>query len=218
MIARLQPIRVLITGFGPFPGVFENASAGFAEQLAVEAGQRRPGWLVRAAVLPVDWIAAPQRLTALVAETQPAVCLHAGVAASARGLVVETHARNTAAPKSDASGRLPTAQVLRNDAPALLLPAASTARLVAHAAAGGLPVTASARAGDYVCNALFFHALWLVRQQAATRQVAFVHLPVAPIWPELALEAGLRLLDALCALSGARPAIRAAGADLSARA
>jgi pyroglutamyl-peptidase len=226
-------IRILITGFGPFPGVIENASGGFAERLAAEAGQQRPGWRVRAAVLPVDWTAAPERLAALMAETQPAVCLHFGVAASARGLVVETHAGNAAAPKPDASGRLPAWPVLRKDAPALLRPPASPARLVAHAAAGGLPVTASPMAGDYVCNALFFHALWLARQQAAARQVAFVHLPVrvghlgltaskdhtdAPVALEPALNAGLRLLEAMCALAGAEPAIRAAGADASARA
>ena len=74
--------------------------------------------------------------------------------------------------------------------------------------------------GDYVCNALYFHSLWLARQHRKGsdpgRQVAFLHLPVrfgGLGWAEsntpedkalsldLALRTAMRVLHTLCELA-----------------
>ena len=60
----------------------------------------------------------------------------------------------------------------------LLVPAASPLVLAARTAGPGADLSPSLQAGEYVCNAVFFHSLWLARQQAGRRQVAFLHLPV----------------------------------------
>ena len=198
-----MPQRILITGFGPFPGIIENASAHVAPLLAERAGRELPGTKVAAAVLPTEWEAGPRDLEKLITDFQPSVCLHLGVSGWATGVVQETHARNRAAERPDAAGRVPTSRRLIEDAPALLVPA-RTSQVLALGGPG--------QSGDYVCNAVFFHSLWLARQQAGRRHVAFLHLPVRvgdfgmaqdrllnrrPLPLESALEAALKVLTAI---------------------
>jgi pyroglutamyl-peptidase len=171
------PIRILVTGFGPFPGVIENASAGFAPLLAARVEKALPACQIAAAVLPVEWQAAPRVLERLIAEVQPAVCLHLGVATSARGVVLETYARNAAGQRRDAAGRLPPSNRLLEEAPWLLLPKTNPLRLLGQRLASDA-VIPSLKAGDYLCNAIHFYSLWQARRQSTQRQVAFLHLPV----------------------------------------
>lgn len=198
-----MPLRILITGFGPFPGIIDNASAHVAPLLAAQAERALPGAKAVAAVLPTEWEAAPHHLKALIAEIQPAICLHLGVSGLASGVVQETYARNRAGERPDAAGRLPASRRLLDDAPAVLIPA-RTSQVLALGAAR--------QAGDYVCNAVFFHSLWLARQQAGRRHVAFLHLPVRvgalglaedgrlnrkPLPLETALSAALKVIAAV---------------------
>ncbi len=176
------PLRVLITGFGPFPGIIENASEAFAPVLAYRAPEHFPNLQTACAILPTEWTAAPHRLLRLLAELQPHICLHFGVQGGAKGLVLETIARNKAGDKLDAAGLPSPAAVLEAGAPHMLLPPAGPRRLLGAALRQGLPVGASVNAGDYVCNALFFHSLSSARKLAQPdgrrRLVAFLHLPV----------------------------------------
>ena len=210
------PLRALVTGFGPFPGIVENASATVAPRLVERIGRELPGIQAMAAVLPTEWDAAPRLLGKLAAELQPHVCLHFGVSGSARGVVVETYARNDAGERRDAAGRLPRCSRLLDEAPGLLMPGESALRLALRAASYGLPVKPSLEAGDYVCNAVYFHSLWLARRRAfggaPGRQVAFLHLPVrvgaagraedradeaAPLAMKVALAAAMRILTGM---------------------
>jgi len=213
-VTRLQIVtpRLLITGFGPFPGIPENASAGFAQTLAAHARQHLPQTQTYAAVLPTEWEAGPLALRSFIAKIQPTVCLHLGVTGRSGGMTLETHAQNAAGQKRDAAGRLPASGRLLLDAPAVLVPPTSSARLLAQGQLAGGPLSQSLKSGDYVCNSVFFHSLWLARQQAGRRQVAFLHLPVqvgdlgksddpappdAAITLESALGCALRLLTVL---------------------
>ncbi len=47
------PVRVLVTGFGPFPGVEQNASASVVRALALSGAL--PGIELFAEVIPVEW-------------------------------------------------------------------------------------------------------------------------------------------------------------------
>jgi pyroglutamyl-peptidase len=175
-------LRVLITGFGPFPGIIENASEAFARLFAFCVPEYLPNLQAACAILPTEWEAAPRRLHRLLAELQPHLCLHFGVQGGATGLVLETIARNRAGDRLDAAGQAALSPKLEEDAPHMLLPPSGTMRLLRPAQSAGLPVTASLNAGDYVCNALFFHSLSAARRSSHAdgerRQVAFVHLPV----------------------------------------
>ena len=172
------PLRVLITGFGPFPGIIENASEAFAPLFAYRAPELVPGVRTACAILPTQWRAVPHMLRRLLDEVQPHLCLHFGVQGGASGLVLETVARNLAAEKTDAAGLLPHSAMLEAGAPHVLTPLSGPLRLLERANALGLPVSASVQAGDYLCNALFFHSLAAALRIDRPRLVAFLHLPV----------------------------------------
>jgi pyroglutamyl-peptidase len=202
------PLRVLITGFGPFPGILENSSEAFAPLLAYRARERFQHLQTACAILPTQWAGAPFVLQRLLAELQPHICLHFGVQGGATGLVLETIARNRTSDRLDAAGLPPDGDTLVAGAPSILLPSAGPRRLLGDAIKQGLPVAASVNAGDYVCNALFYHSLLAARrirvETGPARLVAFVHVPVRVGGAGLAEEDDLNVnnltLDA--ALSG----------------
>jgi pyroglutamyl-peptidase len=174
----VAPLRVLITGFGPFPGIVENASQAFAPLFAYRAPELLQGVQTACAILPTQWHDVPRLLRHLLDEMQPHLCLHFGVQGNVRGLVLETIARNKAAERIDAAGLLPPSATLETDAPLVLLPRLGPTRLLTRARQLGLPIAPSVHAGDYLCNALFFHSLSAARRTDQQRLVAFLHLPV----------------------------------------
>lgn len=212
-----SPIRVLITGFGPFPGIIENASAAFAPLFAYRAPDLVPGVQAACAILPTQWHAAPRLLRRLLDEVQPHLCLHFGVQGGAAGLVLETIARNKAAERADAAGLLPPSVTLEAGAPCVLVPTSGPRRLLAQAAQLGLPVSASVNAGEYLCNAVFFHSLLAARRMQQPRLVAFLHLPVrvggAGLAEEDALNANNLPVDT--ALAGATSVLTAMAEQFS---
>lgn len=165
--------RVLITGFGPFPGVSSNPSAWLAETLAEQAAAGS-GAEIQARVLPTEW--QPTALTPdLYARLQPTLMIHFGVSRQAKGLRIERFAHNRAAPRADARGALPPAATIRAEGPPRFDTKLPAAPLAAHLAAHGLPAASSRSAGSYLCNYLYYHALdWAERND---RRAIFVHIP-----------------------------------------
>lgn len=166
--------RVLLTGFGPFPGVAENPSGWLAETLAACPSNR--DWDLHAAVLPTEWEAVAALAPHLHERLQPDVMIHFGVSARAKGLRLERSAHNRAASRADAGGRLP-------DAPAVSahgLPRLDTrfpvGALAARLRGQGHAASASASCGLYLCNFLYYRSLaWA---QARGRDALFVHVPL----------------------------------------
>ena len=58
---------ILLTGFGAFPGVADNATAALIPQLAAAARERFPEYDVVDDVLPVEWQRAPDRWAMIAA-------------------------------------------------------------------------------------------------------------------------------------------------------
>jgi pyroglutamyl-peptidase len=169
---------VLITGFGPFPGVPVNATMRLLPELARAATKRFPDVRFVLEVLPTEWEAAPRRLQELLAEVDPDLALHFGVSSRARGFEIEQRARNVCAATPDASGALPPAAALR-DGGAEHLPASLPVRhIVARLRRLGIPAFVSRDAGTYLCNAALYHSLVCAKDDAASgRRVGFVHIP-----------------------------------------
>lgn len=172
-----RPARLLISGFGPFPGVAVNASDGFAHVLAARAQRQFPDAAVHAATLPTDWYDATRLLTRILDHEQPDVCLHFGVSARAQGFVIETRARNRAAQAPDVKDMLPARPVLVPGAPASLSTRRVAATAAARLVADGLPGVLSKSAGTYLCNAVFYQSLLAAREAGGARAVLLVHLP-----------------------------------------
>ncbi|MCB9522587.1 MAG: hypothetical protein H6702_04295 [Myxococcales bacterium] len=163
---------MLVTGFGPFPGVPVNPTAAVASALD---GARVAGVRVVGRVLPVDWAAGLPALDAAVAEVAPDALLMLGVAPRG-GIEVERVARNQVNAKPDVQG-LAGPATLAPDGPAEL---ATTLPWEALCALGAQP---SDDAGGYLCNAVFYRALWA---HAQVPQRGFVHVPHGDPAPVLA--------------------------------
>jgi pyroglutamyl-peptidase len=161
--------RLLVTGFGPFPGCPVNPTAWLAEDAGRALG-------VEWRVLPVTWDV-PARLAEQVADFDGVVAL--GVARGRRAVEVERLAYNAAAAdNADAAGVAGSGAALAPGAPDVLegvLHRPPFGAVVEAARAGGLPVGYSDDAGRYLCNALFFHLLRAAGDGG--RPVGFVHVP-----------------------------------------
>ena len=179
---RAPPLRVLITGFGPFPGLIVNASEAFAPLLAYRLPEHLPGLRAACAILPTEWDGAPRLLSKLLSELRPHLCLHLGVSGSAHGMVLETVAHNATSQRQDAAGWGPASSMVIAEAPGSLTGPIGQDQLLQRADHDRLAISSSVNAGRYVCNAVFFHSLWQARRMAAAgptrRLTAFLHLPV----------------------------------------
>lgn len=165
--------HLLITGFGPFPGVSVNPSARLVEALAREPGWQRLGWKVRNAILPVSYGPTEAALAPLL-EKRPRAILMFGVAAKRKAVSIEIVARNRASRTArDASGRLPKLASL-DSGPAIIRGRGPMLRLRDVLRDAGNPVRLSQNAGPYLCNAAYRCAL---RGTPAQTPVVFVHIP-----------------------------------------
>ncbi len=165
--------RVLITGFGPFPGVSENPSAWLAERLAERAVLDRDAEL-HARVLPTEWQAAAL-MPDLYASLQPHVMIHFGVCQRTNSLRVERFAHNRAACRADAGGALPASATIRPDGPERLDTKLPVPALAAHLRCSGFSAATSHSAGRYLCNFLYYHSLGWARRNDGL--AVFVHIP-----------------------------------------
>jgi pyroglutamyl-peptidase len=163
--------RVLITGFGPFPGVPDNPSSWLAEALAAQDTAAEP----HARVLPTEWQAA-MLLPQLCASLQPHVMIHFGVSQRAKTLRLERYAHNRISPRADAKGALPANSLIRSGGPDRLDTQLPVPALAAHLRQRLYPATTSHSAGNYLCNFLYYHSLeWAARND---RLALFVHIPL----------------------------------------
>jgi len=166
--------RVLITGFGPFPGVPENPSGWLAETLAARTPPE--GWELRAQVLPTEWDAVTTLTPHLYATVQPDVMIHFGVNARARTVRLEQSAHNRAACQADARGMVPSANAISPQGQHRLDTRLPVKALAAHLRTQGHAVRASRSCGRYLCNFLYYRSLeWAARQD---RDALFVHVPM----------------------------------------
>ncbi|MDI4663246.1 peptidase C15 [Xanthobacter autotrophicus] len=173
-------LRILVTAFGPFPGVPLNPSQRTARDLL---RLRRPALAdveIVFEILPTRWSVLPHLDTLMDEQAFDGVLL-LGVAARRRHVGLEARAMNAARPFPDAQGRHPPGRRLAPRGPddyrstAPVLPWASALRRC------GIAAAASGDAGRYLCNAAYFHALAAAqacaRSKGAVPPVLFIHLP-----------------------------------------
>jgi pyroglutamyl-peptidase len=191
---------VLMTGFGPFPGVAENVSAHLVMALLQEARAAFPGVRFEAAVLPTEWQAGPEQLTALIAELKPSLVLLFGVTKEARGFRIETQCANSCRLSLDAAGVQPLAPVLIHQAAPSYSSTLPVSAIMQRLKSAGLPVALSDDAGGYLCNAALYHALHAAGSARHPCRVGFIHIPDSlsrpPLTFDQALQGGLEILRA----------------------
>ncbi len=174
-------MRVLLVGFGPFPGAPFNPSAMLVEALA---RRRRPllAEIGRTThVLETAYRAVDRDLPGLFA-AKPDIVLMFGLAGRRRALCIETRARNAVSVLfPDASGHRPQRGASVAGGPPSRRGNAPFARLLGAVRASAVPSRLSRDAGRYLCNYAYWRAL--ERAHRGRPLVAFVHIPAVRIGP-----------------------------------
>lgn len=200
---------VLLTAFGPFPGVPVNATMRLVPELAERAALAFPDVLFVAETLATEWLGAPRRMAAVIAEVKPDLVLHFGVSSRARGFEIEQRARNACRSMPDAAGFLPRAARLNDYGAEVLRTSLPVPHLVLALKRRGIPAYASRDAGAYLCNAVLYHSLQIAADTLHDCRIGFVHVPASlarpggpnrgrvgacPLtWPQ-AVEGGLEII------------------------
>jgi pyroglutamyl-peptidase len=199
--------NVLLTGFGPFPGVRENLSGSLAERLGFRARTLLPQFRFVVAVLPTEWVRAPQMVNELYERHNPILALHFGVSSKALGFRIETEASNFCRMSADDAGNFPAlTQVLDGGASALPV-SIDAASIVMRLNERDHHASLSDDAGGYLCNAVLYHSLVEAERRARGCRVGFVHIPadaglLSPF--DVAVSGALEILK--FALEGVEPA------------
>ena len=170
-------MRVVITGFGPFPGAPFNPSATLANALA---RRRRPAFsdLDRAThIFATTYASVDRDLPRLLAQG-PDLVLMFGLAGRRRYVCIETRARNAVSVLfPDASGRRPPHGVIARGGAAARSGYAPFAALAGATRAAQVPARLSRDAGRYLCNYLYWRALERAGAANGKPLVQFVHIP-----------------------------------------
>ncbi|MBX3575624.1 MAG: hypothetical protein KF723_00335 [Rhizobiaceae bacterium] len=172
--------RVLVTGFGAFPGAPVNPTEGLIAALDADAARFADICRLETRVFDVDYRGLPGRLDEIGAAGCPDIAIHFGLAASAHGFRLERTARNEIRPDSvDIHGFRPDGETICDHAESIStsLPIAPIADALG---AADLPVEVSDDAGGYLCNFLFYHARAGLCDLYRPPMAGFVHVPPAP--------------------------------------
>jgi len=173
-----KKLRILITGFGPFPGAPYNPTIPLVKRLTQ---LRRPAFddvEFASHIFHVTYATVDRELPKLIAGFRPDALLSFGLADRTPFMRVETRARNavtTTFPDADRNHARKGSIVDGADAE---LFGPHTARLLRAARSTGIDARASRDAGSYLCNYLSWRSIEAVRKENGPRLAAFIHIPL----------------------------------------
>jgi pyroglutamyl-peptidase len=171
-------LRILVTGFGPFPGAPFNPTEPLVARLlrlrrpALDAVERTGH------IFAVTYQAVDRELPQLLTKHRPHALLMFGLASRTLYLRVETRARNAVTTLwPDADHARARKGLIEGNADVLMF-GPHTAKLLRAADSTGVDVRASHDAGSYLCNYLSWRAIEATRGDNGPRLAAFVHVPL----------------------------------------
>jgi pyroglutamyl-peptidase len=168
--------RLLVTGFGPFPGIAHNPSAEIARRVAASPRWRRHAVAAQALILPTTYAALDETLEPALRRETPDAVLMIGVAGRSARVRIEARAVNRAnILLPDAAGQCPSRLTLL-DGHCVRRSRGNPARLRTLVGQHRIACSISRDAGRYLCNAAYFRAL------ATPLPVIFVYIPKAQAW------------------------------------
>jgi pyroglutamyl-peptidase len=168
--------KILVTGFGRFPGAPFNPTTPLVARL-VRAGRRR-GLDCVAHVFATRYATVDRELPALIAAHRPDVVLMFGLAGRRRHVSIELLARNRMSTWfPDAGGAAPLRAGIVADGAPHLRGRAAFSRLLAAARATRVTTRLSRDAGKYLCNYIYWRALEAAAQPGGPGRVVFIHVP-----------------------------------------
>jgi pyroglutamyl-peptidase len=173
-----EKLRILITGFGPFPGAPFNPTQPLVARLL---RLRRPAFHdveLYGHIFPVTYQAVDRELPQLLAKYRPQAVLMFGLAGRTAHVRIETRARNAVTTRwPDADQTRARKGSIAGGADATMF-GPHTAKLLRAADSTGIDARASRDAGSYLCNYLSWRAIEATGGDSGPRLTAFVHIPL----------------------------------------
>lgn len=210
-MAKGNRIRILVTGFGPYPGTPENPSEHLVRALAERNARPPAGTSLTTHILPTSWTEVARLMPAMLAEEQPDVAIHFGHAAKARGFRLEEVARNRTAAMADVDGRLPARTLIAAQGPRLLRTDVPLDTLQLRLRALALSTELSQNAGNYLCNNVYYLSMTYAKGRLRPALSLFVHIPPASFFQTAdALEKGAAAIIRACVELRRRGSVKAA--------
>ena len=170
-------LRILITGFGPFPGAPYNPTQPLVARLL---RLRRPAFSdveLSGHIFPVSYRAVDRELPQMLAKHRPQALLMFGLASRTPYVRIETRARNAVTTLwPDADHTRARKGSIAGGADAMTF-GPHTAKLLRAARGTGIDARASRDAGSYLCNYLSWRAIEATCGDSGPRLAAFVHVP-----------------------------------------
>lgn len=173
-----DPLQILITGFGPFPGALFNPTTPLVKRLTQLRRPALDGVALTGHIFDVTYQTVDRELPELIAQLRPDALLMFGLANRTAHLRVETRARNTVSTRMpDAAGHLAQAASIVHGADAMPF-GPHTTNLLQAARTTGIDARASRDAGAYLCNYLSWRAIEATQQPGGPALASFVHVPL----------------------------------------
>lgn len=192
--------KLLLTGFGPFPGALENPTEALIRALADEPPGAFGAHAMTAIVLPTEYRRSWEMLRRIFERHEPDVVVHFGLNSRAKAIHVETVARNRINPaRVDAAGRVPLSARARRFGPETLTATYPAEAIVKALMQAGLPAGLSDDAGGYVCNATLYRSLHAAPNG---RRIGFIHVPPARVLPAARLWEAATIILRTATVSG----------------
>src|SRR5277367_143653 len=171
-------LRILVTGFGPFPGAPYNPTQQLVARLL---RLRRPALgevELSGHIFPVTYTAVDRQLPMLLAKLRPDGLLMFGLAARTPYMRIETRARNavtTIWPDAERARARKGSIARERDA---MMFGPHTEKFLRAADSTGIDARSSRNAGSYLCNYLSWRAIEATNGDGGPRLAAFIHVPL----------------------------------------
>src|SRR5215212_8896232 len=172
-----ERLRILVTGFGPFPGAPYNPTQALVARLM---RLRRPAFAdieLSSHIFPVTYKAVDRELPQVVAKHRPQGLLMFGLANRTPYVRIEIRARNAITMLwPDADHIRVRKGSIKSGAEAMTF-GPHTTKLLQAAVATGIDARSSRDAGSYLCNYLSWRAIETTCEKKGLALAAFVHIP-----------------------------------------
>lgn len=198
---------LLLTGFIPFLDNKINPTEKVVKELN---GKEIGGYIVKSAVLPVDFSESSKELISLYEQVKPDVVISLGLATGRHMITPERIAINCNDGEPDNTGLQLQDQCIQLDGPDAYFSTLPIRRFVQILNDSGLPAKISNTAGTYLCNNVMYNMLHYINKNDHDVRSGFIHIPASfelsvinsklPGWSHrdlvFALEKMIEVLDA----------------------
>jgi pyroglutamyl-peptidase len=168
---------MLLIGFDGYGGLATNPAEDVVRRLD---GERIGGIVIAGRTLPVRLAEVGPRLAELIHELRPRAVIGLGLRPGETALGLERLAANVVDFEiADNAGLVARGAVVAGG-PAAYLSTLPLGAIRDRLLAAGIPAGLSGSAGQFVCNALMYHALRLAAERAPPLPCGFIHLPYLP--------------------------------------